>query len=143
MKASLAYLVAPLIVWVIAQAAKDILGAISTKQGSFTKYFRSGGMPSAHTAVVVTLATIIFAHEGLSELFVVVFWIASITIYDALVARHSIGEQGKALVKLLQSSKFSKDPLPHVALGHKPLEVAVGAALGVAVGIIVAFFITN
>lgn len=140
MKSNIAYLVAPLIGWLIAQIIKNFLG-VSGRHGNIEKYLTSGGMPSAHTATVVTLITVIFAHEGLSVLFAVAFWFAAITVYDALVARRSIGEQGGALTKLLEKSGY-KGAMPRVALGHKPLEVIVGAIIGIATGLTVALFIT-
>ena len=99
-------------------------------------------MPSSHTAVVVALASTILFHEGVSELFAVAGTFAIITIYDAMVARRSIGEQGAALVKLLQKSAKPGDALPRVAIGHKPLEVVAGILLGLAIGATVAKFIT-
>lgn len=99
-------------------------------------------MPSGHSAVVTSLATVIFIHEGFSGLFAVAATLAMLTVYDALVARRSIGEQGQALIRLIEKSPFAKDPLPRVALGHKPLEVIAGMTLGGVLGMIVAFFIT-
>lgn len=104
----------------------------------------SGRMPSGHTATMVALATVVAVRDGLeSGLFAVTAVIALITAYDSMMSRRSAGEQGLALTKLLQKSPFSKDPLPYVALGHKPLEVLAGGVLGVFVGLVVAFLITK
>ncbi|MFZ1812539.1 MAG: divergent PAP2 family protein [Candidatus Saccharimonadales bacterium] len=140
MKSSYAYLLAPVIGFLSAQTIKYILA--SQKDRNWRRFFRSGNMPSSHTAVVVSLANVIFAHEGFSDLFAVVAVLTMITIYDALVARRSIGEQGTALVRLIEASPFAKDPLPRVAIGHTPREVIAGGVLGTMIGIIVAFFIT-
>lgn len=142
MKNSIAYLVVPAIAWVIAQALKNVLNKDRVGTAGIAGRLRSGDMPSAHTAVVISLLTIIFIKEGVSALFALAFWFAAITIYDALVARRSIGEQGIALVRLLGKSAFAKDPLPRVAVGHKPLEVVAGAVIGAATALIVALFIT-
>lgn len=142
MKSSIAYLLAPLIGWLIAQIAKNLISKRGHRGGGVEKYLLTGGMPSAHTATVVTLITVIFVNEGFSALFAVTAWFAAIIIYDALVVRRSVGEQGMALTKLLKKNG-SKEPLPFVALGHKPLEVAAGAAIGIVTGVIVALFITN
>lgn len=141
MKASVAYLLAPVLGFMTAQTIKYVLA--SRKEKNWRQFFRSGSMPSSHTAVVVGLMTVIFAHEGFSPLFSVVAVLTMITVYDALVARRSIGEQGTALIRLIEKSAFAKDPLPKIALGHKPREVMAGAGLGLSLGIIVAFFITN
>ena len=141
MKPSVAYLLAPVLGFMTAQTLKYVLA--SKREKNWRQFFRSGSMPSSHTAVVVSLATVIYAHAGFSELCAVVAVLTMITVYDALVARRSIGEQGTALVRLLEKSPFAKDPLPKIALGHKPKEVLVGGGLGLALGIIVAIFITK
>lgn len=100
-------------------------------------------MPSAHTATLVALTTVVGIQDGTaSGLFAVSAVMTAIAAYDAVMVRRAGGEQGLALRKLLEISPFTKDPLPYHALGHRPLEVAVGALLGVVVGICVAFFIT-
>ena len=142
MESNIAYLLAPFFGWLIAQIVKIVINRTTKKEGGFSKYFSSGEMPSAHTATVMALLTVLFITEGFSPLFAVAATFGAVTVYDALVARRSIGEQGVALVKLLGKSPFSKDPLPRVALGHRPLEVIVGGGIGIAVGLTVAFFIT-
>ena len=141
MKASIAYIVAPLTAYLFAHIIKYILSKPTLR--SWRTFFRSGSMPSSHTAVVTALAVVIFVNEGFSELLAVVAIFSSIVIFDSLVARRSIGEQGRALVRLIERSPFAKDPLPRVALGHTPTEVAAGLALGIIIGFIVAFFITK
>lgn len=140
-KASIAYLTAPLLGFMLAQTLKYFHAA--RRERNWRQFFRSGSMPSSHTAVVVSLATAIFILEGISPLFSVVAVLTMITVYDALVARRSIGEQGTALIRLIEKSPFAKDPLPKVAIGHKPKEVAAGGLLGIAIGIIVALSTTN
>lgn len=141
MTSSTAYLLAPLVGYLIAQGTKYMLNARGIR--SWKDMFRSGNMPSSHSAVVMSLATVMFLNEGLTNLFAATFTFAMVTIYDALVARRSIGEQGEALIRLIEKSPFAKDPMPKVALGHKPLEVIAGIAVGVGVGLIVAIFITK
>lgn len=135
MKTSAAYLIAPVLGFVCAQLIKYFLN--SHQQKTWRELFRSGNMPSGHTTVVISLVTVVFLSEGLSRLFAVVAVFALLTIYDALVARRSIGEQGTALIRLIEKSPFAKDPLPQVALGHKPAEVALGGLLGMVIGIVV------
>ena len=140
MQSSLAYLLAPALGYLLAQTTKYSLGLRSGK--GWKAMTRSGGMPSGHTATVTALVAVIFFHEGASDLFAVATAYATLFVYDALVARRSIGEQGSALLRLIEKSPFAKDPLPRVAIGHKPLEVLVGAFIGAVVGGVVALFIT-
>lgn len=138
MKSSVAYIIAPLLGYLVAQTAKYLLKPDRT----WRDMLRSGNMPSSHTSVVVSLCTVLFIRDGFTNVSAVAATLALLTIYDALVARRSIGEQGQALLKLIEKSPFAKDPLPRVALGHRPTEVIAGAVVGVLVGTAVAFFIT-
>ena len=141
MKSSYAYLLAPVLGYLVAQGLKFAYPKAGLR--NWRGWVRSGNMPSSHSAVVTALAAAILFHEGVSELFAVAATLVMVTTYDALMARRSIGEQGVALLRLIEKSPFAKDPLPRVALGHKPLEVAAGVGVGIVVGFIVAFFITK
>lgn len=140
-KSSIGYLIAPVVGFMLAQVLKYMLANAKTR--TWRSLFKSGNMPSGHSSSVTALAAVIFFSEGFTGLFAVAATFAIITVYDALVARRSIGEQGEALVRLIEKSPFAKDPMPRVALGHKPIEVAAGTVLGGTIGIVVAFFITK
>ncbi len=141
MKSSWAYILAPALGYLLAHTIKYVISLLK-RERSWRLWFRTGNMPSSHTAVVTALAGTILLHEGFSDLFAVAGTFAVITIYDAMVARRSIGEQGLALVKLLEKSRVTGEVLPRVALGHKPLEVVVGFLLGLVIAAVVAIFIT-
>jgi len=139
-----AYFIAAGLSFALAQGIKYLLNHRVKGSGGWRQLYMSGRMPSAHTATMVSLATVVAVYDGLeSGLFAVTAVIALITAYDSMMSRRSAGEQGLALRKLLEKSPFAKDPLPYVALGHKPLEVVAGGALGFIVGLIVAFLITK
>lgn len=99
--------------------------------------FRSGGMPSGHAASMTALTTFLGFAEGTnSGLFAVAVASTIIIIYDATHVRYAVGEQGKALNKILKKND-EKSLL--VVEGHTMLEVIVGVMLGVVVGAIVYF----
>ena len=134
MKSNFAYILAPLLGYLLAHSIKYLLGL--RRRGTWRQWFQTGGMPSSHTAVVVALTSVIFFHEGTTSLFAVAATFSSIVIYDAMVARRSIGEQGKALLELLgENGRKVK-----IALGHTPQEVLAGTVLGVFIGFVVALF---
>lgn len=139
-----AYFIAAILAFATAQAIKYLLNRSAKDNSGWRQLYMSGRMPSGHTATMTALATVVAIRDGVdSGLFAVTAVIALITAYDAMMSRRSAGEQGLALRKLLEKSIFSKEPMPYVALGHKPLEVAAGAVLGIVVGLTVAFLITK
>lgn len=140
---SYGYIVAPVLAFATAQIIKTAIEYRRIKRLHISQLFKSGNMPSGHTATMTALLSVMWLTNGMSELFAITLVISILTIYDSLVARRSVGEQGTALLRLLERSPFSKDPMPRVALGHKPLEVIAGGVLGVLMGTIVAFFITT
>jgi acid phosphatase family membrane protein YuiD len=139
-----AYFIAAGLAFSLAQGIKYLLNHRAKGNSGWRQLYMSGRMPSAHTATMVSLATVVAIRDGVdSGLFAVTAVIALITAYDSMMSRRSAGEQGLALRKLLEKSIFAKEPMPYVALGHKPLEVGAGAVLGMVIGIIVAFLITK
>ncbi len=131
------YLYVPLLTWVIAQAAKF---SIATLQGKYrpSLLFSSGGMPSVHSATVAALASVALIEGGpASPLFGITATFAAIVMYDALGVRRAAGEQAKTLNllidDLLQSGTLkTQSKYGHLReiLGHRPLEVVIGAVLG-------------
>lgn len=124
--------------WASAQIIKYLLGILSGGQWYDTsKILNSGNMPSVHTATTVALTTTIGLKDGTgSAIFALSLLLTAIVAYDAMGVRRSSGEQGIALIALLGK----KVKQPYLALGHKPLEVAVGAIVGMSVSLFVAFF---
>ena len=134
------YIIAAGLGWIVAQLSKYVIASVKYgKPASYRQLYLSGHMPSAHSATTVALLTVIAVTDGVqSDLFAVAFLFTSVVLYDAMMVRRSSGEQGVALTALIKEQK-SKVPFPRVAMGHTPLEVAVGSLLGFAVGLFVAF----
>lgn len=132
------YFIAAGIGWLVAQIAKYLVSV--AKKGTWydaSTFLHSGNMPSVHTATIVSLTIVIGVVDGLdSAIFALAVLMTAIVAYDAMGVRRTAGEQGKALRKLIKDKK----DYPYQALGHTPLEVAVGAMIGALSGIAVAFF---
>jgi len=126
------YWVTPLLAWLVAQLVKVMLAAFTGGfRGARPMFFSSGNMPSSHSAICLSVLTVIAGLEGLqSPEFGIMFTFTAITLYDAVNVRRAVGEQGLVLQELVKNKKF------YTALGHKPTEVIVGGALGVAVGLV-------
>ncbi|HSW77574.1 MAG TPA: divergent PAP2 family protein [Candidatus Chromulinivoraceae bacterium] len=132
------YITAIVAAWLIAQGAKYLLIAVKHRSfNHFRQLYLSGNMPSAHSATVVALCVVIMLRDGInSGLFGLAALFAGIVMYDAMMVRRSVGEQGKAIQELIKEQK-SNVALPRAAKGHTPVEVAAGAALGVVIGLVV------
>lgn len=132
------YIIVIIASWIVAQGAKYIAAVATTRDiKSFRHLYLSGNMPSAHSATVVSLATMVGLRDGFdTALFGIAALFAGIVMYDAVMVRRSVGEQGGAIQSLIQMSKLDV-ALPRAAKGHKPLEVLVGAIVGLAIGVVV------
>lgn len=133
------YILAIIAAWITAQGAKYVVAVVKSRTlRNFRQFYLSGNMPSAHSASVVALIIMVAGLDGTQGgLFALTVLFAGIVMYDAMMVRRSSGEQGAALTELLASSKLTKGiRLPRVAKGHTPVEVAVGALLGMVVGLI-------
>lgn len=143
MKHLSAYLIAIAAAWVVAQGAKFLISSVSRQSSiDYRQLYISGNMPSSHSATVIALLTVIGLKTGVeSASFGIATLLAAIVMYDAVMVRRSTGEQGAAIHALIKE-RNSKVKLPRAAKGHEPLEVAVGALVGLVVGLFV-FFLTR
>ena len=97
-------------------------------------------MPSSHAASVAALSTWVGLHHGFrSTLFGVTLFFSLIVMYDAAGLRRAAGRQAAILNRLMEEHfahpEAGAQRLMEL-LGHTPLEVLVGAVLGVASALI-------
>lgn len=133
-------LVTALIAWFIAQVMKMIIVLIKDRKVNFERLVGSGGMPSSHSALVVSLASAIGLTEGFdSPLFALSTVFALVVMYDAAGVRRAAGQQAAILNKIIDSlvkSDFSRtEKRLKELLGHTPVQVFAGALLGIAVAL--------
>lgn len=106
---------------------------------NFRRFVQTGGMPSSHSASVAALTTAVALEEGtLSTLFGVTLFFSLIVMYDAAGLRRAAGHQARLLNKIVaghEDTALRKQQLME-SLGHTPLEVLVGASIGVAAAIL-------
>ncbi len=135
-----AYFVIPLSAWVVAQIVKIFIVGFTEKLWDWRYIYRSGGMPSAHTTVIVSLCTVLAYRLGTeSPEFGIACILAAIVMYDAMNVRHAVGEHSKALRKIVPAV-FKDKPaqmIIHQSNGHTLNEVTVGVLIGVVVPILV------
>ncbi len=134
------YIVIPFAVWFFIQLFKLIYDLITTKKFNFKRILGAGGMPSSHSAVVTSLATMIGISNGIdSPIFGLALIFAFVVMYDAAGVRRAAGKQAKILNKIIETPGLSNvevsEKLQEV-LGHTPIQVFVGAFIGIVVGFI-------
>ncbi|WP_336772472.1 divergent PAP2 family protein [Paenibacillus sp. MMO-58] len=139
-------LIAALVAIITAQGLKIPLGFISDGKWNISKAFGTGGMPSSHSAAVVSLATVVGLNEGWSSsMFAVAAVVSAITMYDAAGVRRHAGMHASSINRIAKSikflhphsiSEFKHDDELKELLGHRPIEVFGGAIWGIAIGLI-------
>ena len=132
--------------WFVAQALKIPTYLWLEKKLDWMRFFGSGGMPSSHTAFVVSLSIMVGAQEGFdSALFAAVAAFATIVMYDATGVRRETGRQAEVLNEILRSVFVDGKPITDEELkelvGHTKVEVAGGFLVGVAVACVFLFII--
>lgn len=121
----------------IAQVLKFILHLIFERKINFKIFTTTGGMPSSHSAGVVGIATSVGIIMGFSSVdFAIAMGFALVVMYDAAGLRRASGKMAVCLNKIMDD--FYKHDVQAVGgklkelLGHTPVEVIAGAALGAA-----------
>ena len=125
--------------WFSAQFIKTVIKLLSHKVRSFREvlellFWRTGGMPSSHTALVCSLCTSIGIRSGInSDIFVLSGCFMLVVVRDALGVRRSSGIQAKLLNEigsaLTRHELIKVKPIKEVQ-GHKPIEVIIGCQIG-------------
>lgn len=122
----------------VAQFIKAVISLLKARREEFREamlifFWRTGGMPSSHSATAISISTAVALTEGFSNLFIVSLFLSLIVIRDALGVRRSAGLQAKALNRLGAELSFKQgvhyEPVKEVH-GHTWPEVLVGSALG-------------
>lgn len=134
------YILVPFLTWFCIQVFKVIWDLVETKKFNFKRILGAGGMPSSHSAVVVSLTTMIGRSQGVtSPMFAISLIFAMVVMYDAAGVRREAGKQAHLLNEIINTPGLSdvevKEKLVE-ALGHTPVQVLVGAIIGLIVGLI-------
>lgn len=121
---------------VLAQIIKFFLHLIMDRKIDFRQFTTTGGMPSAHSACVVGLSTVVGLLKGFNSVeFAIAMGQALVVMYDAAGLRRAAGRQAACLNKIIDD--FYKNETVALGgrlkelLGHTPIQVFWGAVLGV------------
>lgn len=122
--------------WLSAQVLKFIVIYLIDRKIDFTRLLGAGGMPSSHTAFVVSMAAAVCKVRGFYSVeFAMALSFALVVMYDASGVRRAAGEQARILNYIMDNwEKQTPDEFQNELkelLGHTPFEVLAGALLGI------------
>lgn len=138
-------LVTSLVASLAAQLVKVVLNLIIIGKFIPERIWGAGGMPSSHSATVCAMVVATGRYCGVdSTLFAIAVVLSVIVMYDAMGVRRETGEQAKVLNQMLnewmdesaQSMPWLADKRLKEMVGHTPIQVLAGAALGVLIGFV-------
>ncbi|WP_017653229.1 divergent PAP2 family protein [Fortiea contorta] len=131
-------LLVALVTCLIAQALKLVIELVKNRKFNVSVLVATGGMPSAHSALVTSLAVGVGQTLGwASPDFALATVFAIIVMYDAAGVRQAAGKQARILNQMIdelfdEKHEFSQDRLKEL-LGHTPVQVIAGSALGITI----------
>ncbi|MDB9422977.1 divergent PAP2 family protein [Microcystis aeruginosa] len=124
-----------------AQGLKALIELIRDGKVSLRYLVSSGGMPSAHSALVGALATGVGLQMGWSSAeFAIAALFAVIVMYDAAGVRQAAGKQARILNQIIDEmfqggKEFNEERLKEL-IGHTPFQVLVGLSLGIGIAMV-------
>jgi len=118
------------ITWILSQGLKVFTAEKKTFQHIF---YVSGTGPSSHVAPLITLATMIFLHDGFSPLFVLSFALLAIVLRDSLGVRFASGKNAEILRDSLKGKKLAKEVI--IERGHTVKEIVAAVLIGLIVAL--------
>lgn len=130
---SYVYLVTPFVAWFITGVTKFLINSIREKKLAFS-LIGYGGMPSNHSAIVCSMASLIAFREGIDNpAFGVAVTLAYIVLLDAKSLRKQVERQAIAINKISASGLRER-------IGHSLPEIGVGCVVGGLVGLGMSLF---
>ena len=138
-------ILAPVVAWAVAQLIKIIICLISEKKLVMKLIVSDGGMPSAHSATVISLAVMCGWIQGFdSAAFAIAIIMAVVVMRDAVGVRYDTGVNARVIKQLADRTNADlsdgEEPVEAKGLklvaGHTPMQVACGCVVGIAVCIL-------
>ncbi len=122
------YLITPFMAWLFAGILKFLINSAKARKWAFD-LIGNGGMPSNHSAIVASTATLIGLKEGIQHpAFGVAITLAFIVILDAKSLRRAVGAHAQRLNQLQPEQLALRE-----RMGHTPFEILAGLFVGAAV----------
>ena len=131
--------------WAFAQVIKIIIALVMERKFRPDRIFGDGGMPSGHSATVISLGILVGWTEGFaSPAFALATVFAIIVMNDAAGVRQEAGKHA-AMLKVIgdgfnamfaEKDQQVRTEKIKLLVGHTPLQVLMGALLGALVAIL-------
>ena len=130
------YIIVPFVTWFGIQLFKVLYKRVHEGAWDIERILGAGGMPSSHSAIAVSLATMIGKNVGWdTPIFALSVIFSLIVMYDAAGVRRAVGKQARILNDILNNQKLSNAEKLQEMTGHTPIQVAAGALIGIIVGL--------
>lgn len=131
----ISYALTPFLAWLAAGVLKFVINSVKSGQPAFS-LIGYGGLPSNHSAIVSSMATIIALKEGIGHpAFGLAVTVAFIVVLDAHSLRRQVGRQAETINKLL--STVPDHQLLRERMGHTRLEIATGIIVGISIAVVI------
>lgn len=134
--------------WLFAQILKTIIHIILTKRFVAERLVGDGGMPSSHSATVSALSTAAYLNYGAGSYeFAIALILALIVMHDAMGVRRETGIHASILNEMMETfekmghQELSPEDKLQEFVGHTPLQVLIGAILGIMIAIFINYII--
>jgi acid phosphatase family membrane protein YuiD len=126
------------VIWayIFASLIKMVFHYLGTDKWDWMIFFRTGGMPSSHTASIIAMTTSVYLQDGPTSLFMVCIIVSAIVISDAIGLRRAVGKQAQTLNQMADEIKYFgkvRTKKLQELLGHTPRQAIGGFILGILV----------
>ena len=129
-----------ILAWAAAQLLKIVAIFVTERRWDWKQILSSGGMPSSHSSTVCACAaSVCYLYGRTSPYFAIAALLAAVVMYDAFNVRQETGKQARILNYMMEHWNQMKpeelfDRTLKELVGHTPLQVFMGALLGIAIG---------
>ena len=131
------YILVPFLLWLAIQISKVVVDCIAKKKFTLRRLLGSGGMPSSHSAVMVSITVMLGKNIGFkSPIFALACFMSLVVMQDAIGVRRQVGKQAKYLNEILMDEKTSPEEKFQEMVGHTPFQVLIGLIVGLIAGLI-------
>ena len=131
------YILVPFLLWLAIKTSKVIVDCIEKKKITLRRLLGSGGMPSSHSAVMVSITVMLGKNIGFkSPIFALACFMSLVVMQDAIGVRRQVGKQAKYLNEILMDEKTSPEEKFQEMVGHTPFQVLIGLIVGLIAGLI-------